>query len=184
MKTITTTALTLAACATAALIYVYSGSFDAAADTPESPLTAWLAKTVRERSVATRANDITVPRLDDSAMIARGADEYAEMCAGCHLAPGVADNEFRQGLNPPPPELAKASAETAAARQFWIVKHGLKMTGMPAWGVSHDDATLWSIVAFLKALPTLTAAQYAQMTAHSAEAHEAGHHRDDGDDHD
>jgi mono/diheme cytochrome c family protein len=180
MKTITTTVLTLVACAAAALIYVYSGSFDAAADTLDSALTAWTAKTIRERSIETRSNDIVVPQLDDADMIARGADEYAEMCAGCHLGPGVADNEFRQGLNPPPPELAKLGSESAG-RQFWIVKHGLRMTGMPAWGRSHDDATLWSIVAFLKRLPTLTPEQYAQMTVNSAEEHETAHHHDHAD---
>jgi len=178
MKTLMTTVWTLVASAAAVLIYVYSGSFDAAADTLESPLTAWIAKTVRERSVAVRAADIVVPQLDDAAMIARGADEYAQMCAGCHLGPGVADNEFRKGLNPAAPELARVAGR--AARQFWIVKHGVKMTGMPAWGLTHDDATLWSIVAFLQQLPTLTPEQYARMTAGSAhEEHDHMHEADE-----
>jgi len=179
MRTLVTSALTLVACAAAALIYVYSGSFDAAADTLESPLAAWIAQTVRERSIAVRADDIVVPQLDDPDTIARGADEYAQMCAGCHLGPGVADNEFRKGLNPPAPDLAKADG--AAARQFWIVKHGIKMTGMPAWGLTHDDATIWSIVAFLKKLPTLTPEQYAQMTAESEAAHAEHDHMHESD---
>jgi mono/diheme cytochrome c family protein len=176
MRTIKTIFWTLVVGVAAALIYAYSGSFDVAADAPDGPLTGWVAQTVRERSIAAHANDIAVPRLDDADMIARGADEYAEMCAGCHLGPGISDNEFRQGLNPAPPDLAKASGKADVGRQFWIVKHGLKMTGMPAWGRSHDDATLWSIVAFLQKLPTLTPQQYAEMTAESESAHEEHDH--------
>jgi mono/diheme cytochrome c family protein len=188
MKVLVAVALTIVACGAAGLGYVYSGAFDAAADTPHGALLGWIAQAARERSVAVRARDIEVPNLDDPERIAKGADEYAQMCAGCHLAPGVADNAFRKGLNPPAPELAiRAPARSAdgriAAEQFWIIKHGIKMSAMPAWGASHDDRTLWSIVAFLQKLPSLSAEQYAQLTANSAAEHDATgdeHHRGDG----
>ncbi|MBL6748875.1 MAG: cytochrome c [Nevskia sp.] len=174
--------LVILACAGGAL-FVYSGMFDAGADTPHSRPVYWLAQTVRERSIAVRSKDIQVPNLDDPKLITAGASEYAEMCTGCHLAPGMDDNEMRPGLYPSPPNLSEhrhdrgvSAAQGSAARQFWIIKHGLKMTAMPAWGKTHDDPTIWSMVAFLQKLPELTQEQYAAMTEDSESAHEASGH--------
>src|SRR5262245_63134567 len=75
------------------------------------------------------------------------------------LAPGMQRTEISRGLYPRAPELRRKSALTPA-EQFWVVKHGLKMTGMPAWGVTHDDELLWDVVAFLQKLPELDADQY------------------------
>lgn len=181
MKTLITILFTIFAVAAAGLTYVYTGAFNAAADQPHSAPVHWLAETARERSIAVRSKGIAVPNLDDPRLIAEGASEYSQMCAGCHLAPGVADNEMRPGLYPPAPELAKqqrisGDATAAAARQFWIVKHGIKMSAMPAWGVTHDDASIWSIVAFVRKLNTLTPAQYADMTQNAESAHEESGH--------
>jgi hypothetical protein len=97
----------------------------------------------------------------------------------------MADNELRPGLYPHPRNLADhrhdaeqdpLAAHTSAARQFWIIKHGIKMTGMPAWGKTHDDATIWTTVTFLQKLPTLTAEQYREITQESEAAHAASGH--------
>ena len=80
------------------------------------------------------------------------------MRVGCHLPPGVSKSEIRSGLYPQPPNLATAHIPPAQA--FWTIKHGIKMSAMPAWGSSYDAETIWSMVAFLQILPTLTAAQY------------------------
>ena len=85
--------------------------------------------------------------------------EYSEMCSGCHLAPGMKRTEISQGLYPRAPELRRKTGLTPA-EQFWVVKHGIKMTGMPAWGVTHDDDLLWDVVAFVRKLPELTPEQY------------------------
>ena len=181
MRTLVTIVLTLAAACLIAALYLFGGGYDVAADRPHGAFVPWVIAAAREASIAARAKAIEVPSLDDESSIRDGANEYAEMCAGCHLAPGVPDNEFRRGLNPPAPELAKAkpvgaSTKERARRQFWIVEHGIEMTAMPAWGITHDDRTLWSIVAFLQKLPTLTPEQYANMTAHAQAEHEASEH--------
>jgi mono/diheme cytochrome c family protein len=177
MRILVTILFTLVAVTVAGLMYVYIGAFDAAADQPHSAFVYWLAGTARERSIVARAKEIDVPNLEDPKFIAEGASEYSAMCAGCHLAPGVDDNEMRRGLYPRPPELAKhqhASADptAAAARQFWIIKHGIKMSAMPAWGITHDDATIWSMVAFVQKLDTLTPLQYVEMTQRAQSTHE------------
>jgi mono/diheme cytochrome c family protein len=107
-------------------------------------------------------------------MIADGASDYDAMCTGCHLAPGMAENEMRPGLNPKPPQLATLPRGDAA-EQFWIIKHGIDMTGMPAWGKTHSDAEIWNMVAFLQKLPTLSPAQYRALVASSAGHHDHDH---------
>jgi hypothetical protein len=91
------------------------------------------------------------------------------MCAGCDLAPGMTRTEISRGLYPRAPELQRGS-DLTAAEQFWVVKHGIKATGMPAWGVTHSDEMLWDVVAFLKRLPELTSDQY-QALVKSAPTH-------------
>ncbi len=149
----------------AALVaFAYSGVYDVAADEPHWGGTAWLIETMRERSIAARAQSVgKPPRLDDPALLATGAEHYAEMCTGCHLAPGMEDTEMRAGLYPKPPNLAAPDDTREPGETFWIIKHGLKMTGMPAWGVTHDDRKIWAMTAFVLQLPGLTPAKYEDM---------------------
>ena len=147
----------------AVAVAIYAGLYNIAADVPHTQPVYWLLDTLRERSVAARAQSIAVPNnLDDAKRISRGAGQYAEMCSGCHLAPGMKRTEISQGLYPRAPELRRKT-DLAPAEQFWIVKHGVKMTGMPAWGVTHQDELLWDVVAFVRKLPELTAEQYETM---------------------
>ncbi|MEX2365632.1 MAG: cytochrome c, partial [Pseudohongiellaceae bacterium] len=98
------------------------------------------------------------------------------MCVGCHLAPGKDTSEIHQGLSPQPPKLAKRAKQRTLEEIFWVTRHGIKMTGMPAWGVTHDDTQLWAIAAFVKQLPELSAEQYQAM---KQQAVDDGHHQDD-----
>jgi len=95
------------------------------------------------------------------------------MCANCHLSPGVENTEIRQGLYPIPPNLAlkrdhATQSDSMAARQFWIIKHGIKASGMPAWSKGGmDDQAIWDLTAFLNVLPNLSSEQYRQHVAAS-----------------
>lgn len=144
----------------AAGLGIYLGAYNFAADIPHTQAVYWLLETARERSIEVRAKDITVPSdLSDPKRIESGAGQYANMCASCHLAPGMKRTEIARGLYPRAPELRRGT-DLTPAEEFWVVKHGLKMTGMPAWGVTHSDEMLWDVVAFLRKLPELTAEQY------------------------
>ena len=149
--------------ATAGLAFIYSGVYNIAADAPHWPLTERVLALLRTRSIDARARGVAVPDLADPKRVLIGAGQYAEMCVACHLAPGVSDTPLRQGLYPQPPELARHRMD--AQTTFWVVKHGIKMSGMPAWGKSHGDDVLWSIVAFLQKLPDLDAKQYRELIA-------------------
>jgi mono/diheme cytochrome c family protein len=143
----------------AALTTFYLGIFNVAADAPHTAVVSKLIAFVRERSIEARAENLKVPSLDNPTRIREGAEHYAEMCVSCHLGPGLAENEMRPGMNPKPPVLAALPPEEPS-EQFWIIKHGLKMTAMPAWGTTHSDEEIWNMVAFLQKLPRLSAKQY------------------------
>jgi mono/diheme cytochrome c family protein len=137
---------------------LYSGIYNVAADEEHWRLTSRLMQTIRSRSVERHARDVKARDLAGDQVVIKGAGHYAQMCVMCHLAPGIENTELRQGLYPQPPNLTQLKIDPAAA--FWVIKHGIKMTGMPAWGASHDDDTIWSIVAFVEKLPGLTPQQY------------------------
>ena len=167
MKHFTTIITTTAALVVIGVVgvgaFVYSGIYNIGADDHHTRPVYALMQTLRERSIEWRSKDLTVPNLDDPQLILKGAGQYAAMCTGCHLAPGMADSEIRPGLYPQPPELSKFRYDPREA--FWVIKHGIKMSAMPAWGGSHDDVTIWSMVAFLQKLPELTPAQYKDIVA-------------------
>jgi len=148
-----------------AAIWAWSGLYNIGADDHHWKVTYNALQTVRDRSIHVRSKDIKIPSLDDPQLILKGAGQYAAMCTGCHLRPGMEDSELRKGMYPQPPDLSKVHVDPQDA--FWVIKHGIKMSAMPAWGLdgSHDDQTIWSMVAFLEKLPGMTPEQYKAIVA-------------------
>jgi len=169
--------VSLAVLVVVAAALLLSGVYDIGADAPHWRWVERLAAAARNASIAARAEDIIPPDLSKPELIAKGAVHYSEMCAGCHGAPGIAESEIRKGLYPRPPELREA-AHADASRQFWVIKHGIKMSAMPAWGATHDDDAIWGIVAFLRKLPALSAAQYQALAANQSNTPHHHHHAD------
>jgi len=168
--------LGLGAVAVAGLLHV--GAIDAAADSPHGPLLHRIIAWARERAILRAAADlIPPPDLSDAERIRRGAGNYDAMCVNCHLSPGAKDTEIRQGLYPAPPNLANpsevADADRADARRFWIIKHGIKASGMPAWSKGGmEDGAIWDLTAFLRVLPRLSPKEYrGQVGASDGHAH-------------
>lgn len=155
-------------------LIIFSGVIDVAADKPHSKFVYWLLHETRERSIAKASANITVPDLSDYELLLTGGADYGVMCATCHLAPGQKESDMSLGLYPAPTNLSlsyeksinsSGNNEAARARNFWIIKHGIKASGMPAWGKTHDDQRIWAMVAFIERLPTLTPEQYQILTA-------------------
>ena len=171
-----------------AALLVYAGAYNVAADDPHTKPVYALLDSVRDRSIAVRAEGIEPPAdLDSQKRVLAGAGLYAEMCTGCHLAPGMEKTEMSQGLYPQAPELAGGS-EHSDAQKFWLIKHGIKLSAMPAWGKTHSDDLIWDMVAFTDKLPSLTPEQYKALVASAPEDHDemmnnmqgAGHHDEGG----
>jgi len=174
-KTIKTLVAASVAASVAVVGVAYFGLVNVGADDPHFPAVHAFLSMTRDRSIEVRSKDIQVPNLDDQALIKAGAGNYNSMCIGCHLAPGVADTELSQALYPAPPNLTKVGIDSNPAAAFWVIKHGIKATGMPAWGKSMGDEYLWGMVAFLDKLPKLNAQQYQALVASSSgHAHGGG----------
>ncbi len=176
MKTPTTFIIAAAIGVIAIVGFAYSGIYDVSASSSHSSITNWLFSTTFHASVKRRANDIEVPNLNDDALALAGINDFNGMCAGCHGAPGQTPEAMGQGLNPTPPDLAESALELSPAELFWVTKYGVKMTGMPAWGATHDDDAIWPVVAFMTKLPELDVTQYQDLLA---SAKGMGHHADD-----
>lgn len=160
-------------------LFVWFGVYNVAANEKHWPLTTELLEVVRERSVQVRSEDIVIPEAKSPERLARGAEDYAAMCAQCHLAPGYSPTEIHIGLYPQPPVFhnPKHEAHNKAAN-FWVIKNGIKLTGMPSWGSSHSDDEIWGLVAFIAQLPDMTVEEYKQLTG-SGEKVVDDHHSDE-----
>jgi len=165
---------TLAALAVIGLVVVYTGAYDVAASSGHTPLTRWAFETTMHRSVQSRADEVEVPEAL-AARAAAGAAHYASMCQHCHGGPGIRRAGWAEGMLPRPPYLAEEAAEWDAGEVFWIVKHGIKMSGMPAMGHDHGDAEIWDIAAFVKELPAMTPQQYRAATGGKPESDGGAH---------
>jgi len=149
--------------------FVYSGLYPMGADTPHNQLTYQILETLRERSIVRAAENIVVPDLNNPEWLLAGGPDYNDMCSSCHLQPGKTETDMSIGLYPAPPDLTRKTntgdVSESARRHFWIIKHGIKASGMPAWGSTHDDKRIWAMVAFIRKLPELSNVQYQILTA-------------------
>ena len=145
--------------------FVLSGIYNVAADVPHWSVTFWLLEAVRDRSIEVHSKGIAVPPLNDKGLVQAGFPHFHEMCLFCHGGPGYPREEFAEGMYPNPPSLSshEVQRENEDRELFWIVKNGLKMTGMPSFGKTHTDKQIWGIVAFVRSLPSLDPQTYKQM---------------------
>jgi mono/diheme cytochrome c family protein len=145
-----------------AALFVASGFYNIGADDHHTKATLTLITQLRDRSIQARLGSIQPQLAATPAMIESGAGNYAALCVGCHLAPGVTKSDLRTGLYPHPPNLAQEDIQESR-RTFWIIKHGIKMSAMPAWGKTLDDAAIWDVVAFVRKMPGMTPEDYQQL---------------------
>ena len=125
------------------------------------PITEWFLHFAMRRSVVTHALLIEEPgELDRPALVVRGAGHYETGCRECHGAPGDRLPPVPHAMTPHPPELASRVPTWRARELFYIVRHGVKFTGMPAWPAAGRDDEVWAVVAFLRQLPGMSITQY------------------------
>ena len=159
-------------------IYIYSGSYNIAATDPHTSLGNWLFSTVKVQSIQRHAEPASWTA--DSAMVQAGSRRFKEMCVICHGAPGVEAAWIGKGLRPNPPKLSKAVKKYSQGELTWIVRHGIKMAGMPALDPTHSEEAIRSVVAFIQQLPEMSPQEYQMMTktdtAQAGSVHRQGGH--------
>jgi len=173
-----TVAATLAAVAAAgvlgAVAMVYGGLYDVASTGQHLQPTYSVLETAMRQSVRLRARDIDAPPLADERMVLRGAACFRDKCVQCHGAPGVSQGDIGKSMQPLPGPLVDARKRWQPRELYWVTRHGIKMSGMPAWEFRLTDDELWAVVAFMQRLPDLNAPQYAATMAAAAPAPACG----------
>lgn len=155
-----------AALAAGGLLIAVSGVMPIKASSRHWAITEWVLHFAMRRSVVTHAA-LSAPSppegLDDMSFVLRGAGHYETGCRPCHGAPGDPMPRIPFAMTPHPPELSPRVPSWSAKQLFYIVKHGVKFTGMPAWPAQERDDEVWAVVAFLRRLPSLDEAGYASL---------------------
>lgn len=149
--------------ATGAVLFAWLGLAPVAASAGHWPITDWFLHFAMRNAVETRSLGTRVPNLSDPALVLKGAGHYATGCAPCHGAPGESRSLVVQHLTPKPPFLPTRIPHWRAEELFWIVKHGIKFTGMPAWPALEREDEIWAMVAFLQRMPELSPEEYEEL---------------------
>jgi cytochrome c553 len=147
----------------AGLLLAWSGIIPIAASSGHWAVTAWFLHFVMRQSVAFHAPEDEPPPLDDPALVHRGAGHFATGCAPCHGAPGEIRSPVVREMTPEPPYLPPKIGEWTPNELFWIVRHGVKYSGMPAWPAPEREDEVWAMTAFLTRLPELDEAGYREL---------------------
>jgi mono/diheme cytochrome c family protein len=170
---VTTAVLGVAAAVVGAAV-VLGGLYDVAATQQHWQPTYNLLQTAMQHSVKQRARDIVEPPLADEAMALRGAGCFRDKCVQCHGAPGVSPEEPGKSMQPLPGPLVDARRHWRPRELYWLTRHGIRMSGMPAWEFRLRDEELWELVAFMQRLPDLNAVQYADWSRRAPAAPACG----------
>ena len=149
--------------------FFFSGTYNVAAREADPAIVVAAIQRVREASIDRHATVLppASPALGDAATVQQGAKAFATRgCVNCHGGPGADWAKFSEGLSPGPPDLKDVAPGMAPRELFWVIKNGINMTGMPSFDIPDQEA--WTIVAFLKKLPTVSDADFKAWTAAEA----------------
>lgn len=156
-------ALMVALAGTGAFVLVSLGLVSISASAGHWKVTGWMLHYAMRRAVSTQSMGIKVPPLDDPALVLKGAGHYHTGCLACHGGPGEQRSLIVQQMTPEPPFLPPRIERWEPQELFWIVKNGVKYTAMPAWPAQKRDDEVWAMVAFLKAMPSMSPERYRQL---------------------
>ena len=153
----------LAIVAVSGMLVVISGLIPIKASSGHFAVTEWLLQFAKKRSIATHTLRLDLPPLDDPALVLRGAGHYETACRPCHGSPEHPRPRIAAAMLPPPPDLSVLAVERDPESLFYVAKHGIKFTGMPAWPTQRRDDEVHAMVAFLRVLPSLDGRAYREL---------------------
>jgi mono/diheme cytochrome c family protein len=137
------------------LWYTRTGRVNFDADRAPSSLERWFTGGASDASVERHAPSVKNPVPATEQNIVAGAQLYLNHCAGCHGTPSNPDSQFARSFNPPVPRFFKHAPDMLENQNFYIIEHGIRWTGMPAWSNTLSDNQIWQIVTFLSSIPNL-----------------------------
>lgn len=140
--------------------FVYLGIYNISALEQHTTPVFRLLETAMGYSVRQRAEHIEVPDLSRPDWRRAGLGLYEQHCRQCHGAPGVGPEPFALGMLPLPAAIVEVARERPPEDIFWLIKNGVKMSGMPAWKYRLSEEEIWQITAFVEYAPDLRPLEY------------------------
>lgn len=164
----------LGALVLAGVVVAASGIVPVAASSGHWVITELFLRFSMKRSVALHSLGAKVPdHLDRPEWVVQGAKHYEMGCRECHGSPGRTSPRLAGGMTPVPPDLSQRVGGMDPKALFYVVKNGLKFTGMPAWPSPDRDDEVWAMVAFLRRYPSLGVEDYERLVGIDREKAEA-----------
>ncbi|KFB10137.1 c-type cytochrome [Nitratireductor basaltis] len=143
--------------------FMFTGFYNVGADVRHFRITEYLIRLTLHRSVSSHVERDEPPDLEEPGLTELGARYFDVGCSPCHGVPGEEANPVALNMYPAPPPLNEALLEWDVNEQHWIVQHGLKFTGMPAWAGRDRQREVWALVSFLQDVPGMTRKDYASI---------------------
>lgn len=162
-----------------------TGAVNVAATADYVPGAEWFFATTTRESIRRHAGPAEIVATDGGAELEldAAAEHYRSMCVVCHGGPGVGRGEFGRGMKPRPPDLSHVARELDVGEIHWVLQNGLRHTGMPAFGATHDEATLRGLARLVARFDGMSPDEFARLGATPSgggHAHDAGTHAEGG----
>src|SRR3977135_336996 len=139
------------------LVGVYFVTAGVSARPQPGQLETFVARRLRAMAMRMATRSLTNPIPVSEEVVAEGRDHFADHCASCHGNDGSGNTEMGHNLYPRVPDMRLAATQKLSdGESFYIIRHGIRWTGMPAWGGPADDNESWQLVWFVRQLPQLT----------------------------
>ena len=129
--------------------FLKQGYVDFSADNAPSASETHLAMAAVDASTDRHAADLKNPLQPTDETLAAAAILYRDNCGGCHGTPQNPDSQFSRSFNPPVPGFFKEGSDMADNQTFYIIQHGIRWSGMPAWNKTLNENQTWQLVTFL-----------------------------------
>jgi mono/diheme cytochrome c family protein len=150
--------------------YVRFGFLDPRADIPVGALEQGIAMPSLDASVDRRAPEAKNPVDSSEASLIAGMKIYQSNCASCHGDVTHPQGMLADALYPRAPQFMEDSPDMPENQNFYIIQHGIRLSGMPAWKQSLSDQQMWQVTTFLGHMDKLPPAVSDQWKAAAGES--------------
>ena len=150
-------------------LVLWSHGFDSRSE--PSDMESNVAMKIHDSSIPDRYKKMTSPLSSQNVNLIEAGGHYQEHCAACHADNGSGQTKFHGIMYPRPADLRSPDTqEMSDGELYWVIKNGIRWSGMPAFGMpGDDDEHVWKMIAYVRHLPKLTPAEQQQVLRQSQE---------------
>ncbi len=162
----------------AGFTYVRFGFIDPRADIPVNALESKIAMPALDAAVDRRAPEIRNPLTPNDASLIAGMKIYQTNCASCHGDISHRNGMLAEALYPRAPQFMEDSPDMPENQNFYIIQHGVRLSGMPAWKQALSEQEMWQVTTFIShmgKLPPVVSQQWEAITSGSIDTQAATH---------